>query len=134
MTRQPRSRYSPRAEFPVHFRTGQHGRKHLREGARWKELDHPNNDLPRLTRLLALAHRWNRLIEEGVVNDRAQIARMMGLSRARVTQIVDLLYLAPEIQESILSGERPVRERTVRALVRIPEWTKQYMVWRRREP
>jgi hypothetical protein len=135
MTRQPDNENSPRVEFQVHFRTGQHGRIHLREGTCQKEPDHPNKDLPRLTRLLALAHRWNRLIEEGVVTDYAEIASTMGLSRARVTQIMDLLYLAPEIQEDILSGkiQEPVSERAARALIRVPEWTKQRMVWRQSE-
>ncbi len=133
MTRHPDSQNSPRVEFQVHFRTGQYGRKHLAEETQQNEPDHPDRTLPRLTRLLALAHRWNRLIDEGVVTDYAEIASTMGLSRARVTQIMDLLYLAPQIQEVILSGEivESVSERVARAIIRIPEWTKQCMAWRK---
>ncbi len=109
------------------------GRKHLKKGACQKEPDHPDKTLPRLTRLLALAHRWNRLIDEGVITDYAEIASTMCLSRARVTQIMDLLYLAPKIQEDILSDKivRPVSERAARALIRVPEWEKQCVVWRK---
>jgi hypothetical protein len=122
---------SPRIEFPVHFRTGQNGLKQLKEGTLRKAVNQTEKDLPRLTRLLALAHRWNRLIEEGVVADRAEIARTMGLSRARVTQIMDLMYLAPEIQEEILFGvfQRLVPEHSVRALLRIQDWMKQLKAW-----
>jgi hypothetical protein len=86
-------------------------------------------------RLLALAHRWDRLIDEDVVTDYAEIASTMELSRARVTQIMDLLYLAPEIQEDILSDKmlEPVSERAARALIRVPEWTKQCVAWRKPE-
>jgi hypothetical protein len=135
MPHQPANEISPRVEFQVHFRTGQYGRRHLREGDCRKEPYHPDKTLPRLTRLLALAHRWNRLIEEGAITDYAEIARTMGLSRARVTQIMDLLYLAPEIQEEILSGKtlEPVSERAARTLIRIPEWEKQCAVWRKSE-
>jgi hypothetical protein len=110
--------------------------EHLRKGASSKELEHPTEDLPRLTRLLALAHRWSRLIEEGVVANRAEIARMMGLTRARVTQMMNLLYLAPDIQEELLlppSGERPeleLPERAMRPITRIPDWNDQRKLWR----
>ena len=135
MTRHPDSQNSPRVEFQVHFRTGQYGRKHLREGVCPNESSRPSEGLPRLTRLLALAHRWNRLIDEGVITDYTEIARVMALSRARVTQIMDLLYLAPQIQEDILSDKivRPVSERAARALIRVPEWTMQCMAWRKSE-
>ncbi|NIM18733.1 MAG: hypothetical protein GTO51_00560 [Candidatus Latescibacteria bacterium] len=125
----------PRVEFQVHFRTGQRGRKHLRKGASSKEPVCPNEDLPRLTRLLALAHRWNRLIDEGVVGSYSEIASLMGISRARVSQITDLLYLAPEIQEHILvlSNRRAqvdVPERAVRSLTKLPIWKEQYKLWK----
>jgi hypothetical protein len=58
--------------------------------------------LPRITRLLALAHHLQGLLNQGVVKDYADIAKLSGLSRARVTQIMNLLLLAPEIQEAIL--------------------------------
>ena len=136
MSPQNRDQNAPRVEFKVHFQTGYRGQKHLRKGTRQNEPDHPVENLPRLTRLLALAHRWNYLIEEGVVSDYAEIARMIGLSRARVTQIMDLLYLAPDIQEAILfssSGEKlelDVPVRAIRQFTRIPDWKDQRKLWR----
>ena len=134
MSQRTDSKNLPRVEFQVHFQTGHRGRRHLRKGASSKEPGPPNEHLPRLTRLLALAHRWNSLIEEGVVANYSEIARMMGLSRARVTQIMDLLYLAPEIQEKILlRGEdksEMVSERTLRSIIRLPIWKEQSKMWK----
>ena len=136
MSEQTDSQNLPRVEFKVHFRSGHCGRRQLGEGPTLTTPDGPNGELPRLTRLLALAHRWNRLIEEGVVANRAEIAATMGLSRARVTQIMDLLYLAPDIQEEILlppNGEKPelnVPDRAMRPITRIPDWDIQRRMWR----
>jgi hypothetical protein len=126
----------PRLEFRVHFENGRCGRRHLRKGTRPKTRALPHKDVPRLTRLLALAHRWDRLIEEGVIANHAEIARMMGLSRARVAQITNLLYLAPDIQEELLlpsSTERPglnFPERVTRPVASIPTWSEQRRLWR----
>ena len=86
--------------------------------------------VPRLTRLLALAHRWNRLVDEGVATNYAEIARLMRLSRARVTQIVDLSFLAPDIQDEILLGDADATEREIREIARAPEWDEQRRLWR----
>lgn len=127
----------PRIELKVHFRNGHRGRRQLRRGENQKQAEDKQQDLPRLTRLLALAHRWNRLIEEGVVANYAEIARMMGVSRARVTQIMGLLYLAPGIQEEILLPSNDswssfhMRERGMRQICQIQNWTEQNRLWRR---
>ena len=137
MSQQTNNQNLPRVEFQVHFRTGQHGRKHLIKGPQMRKPEHSHEDLPRLTRLLALAHRWNRLIEEGAVADYTEIARLMALSRARVTQIVNLLYLAPEIQEEILFSTRSenpeldLPERSIRPITRTPNWNDQLKMWRK---
>ncbi len=55
--------------------------------------------------MVALAHRWKALIRTGVVTDQAALAAVVGVSRARVTQVMGLLYLAPDIQEEILDGD-----------------------------
>lgn len=126
----------PRIEIKVHFRNGHHGQRLLKRGENERQPAGKREDLPRLTRLLALAHRWNRLIEDGIVTNYAEIARLMGLSRARITQITDLLYLAPGLQEEILlptSGERhelDLPERAMRQITRIPDWNDQRTLWR----
>ncbi len=131
MSQQTVSQSLSRVEFEVHFQTGRRGRRHLRNGSCLKNPPLPNEDLPRLTRLLALAHRWNRLMDEGVVSSYAEIASLMGLSRARVTQIMDLLYLAPDIQDEILmspskgSFAPDVPEREMRRITQTPGWAEQ---------
>lgn len=58
----------------------------------------PTERIPRVARVLALAHHWRGLIQSGAVHDRADLARLVGVSRARVTQVMNLLWLAPDIQ------------------------------------
>ncbi len=56
---------------------------------------------PRVVELLRTAIEWQSQLEAGEVRNRADIARREGITRARVTQIMALLRLAPEIQEHI---------------------------------
>ncbi len=92
--------------------------------------------VPRITRLMALAVKFEGLIEQGVVRDYADLARVGHVSRARVTQIMNLLNLAPDIQEEILSwaheprGHRSVRETTIRTLSSEVIWTRQREQWK----
>ena len=58
--------------------------------------------IPRVARTLALAHRIDGMIRAGELRNLADAARAIGVTRARMTQIVNLLLLAPEIQEAIL--------------------------------
>jgi hypothetical protein len=67
----------------------------------------PPGRVPRVARVLALAHHWQGLIRSGVVRDQADLARLVGVSRARVTQVMSLLWLAPDIQEDILLPPYP---------------------------
>lgn len=55
----------------------------------------PIGRVPRISRLMALAIRFDQLIRDGVVEDQAQLARLGHVSRARLTQITNLLALAP---------------------------------------
>jgi DNA invertase Pin-like site-specific DNA recombinase len=94
--------------------------------------------LPRLTRLLALAVKCDGLVRSGAIPDYAELARRGWVTRARITQIMNLLHLAAPIQEEILhwpAGQRgPVSERTLRRLTQIPLWSKQLERWRRLLP
>ena len=97
---------------------------------RRKSAEAPAGRVPRVARLMALAIRFDQLIRDGVVADQAELARLGRVSRARVTQIMDLLHLAPDIQERLLflntlSGRRPYSERGLRAIQRVACWKKQ---------
>ena len=58
---------------------------------------------PRVVELLQKAIEWQTLLESGRIASQADIARREGITRARVTQIMGMLRLAPEIQKKILS-------------------------------
>lgn len=90
--------------------------------------------VPRAARVLALAHHWQALIRSGAVRDQADLARLVGLSRARVTQVMNLLWLAPEIQEAVLEGrtDGPGAERSLRIVAATPVWATQQKQWHRR--
>ncbi|MBI5546764.1 MAG: hypothetical protein HY901_23010 [Deltaproteobacteria bacterium] len=91
--------------------------------------------IPRVTRLLALAHKFQRMIDDGTVESMADLARLGHVTRARVTQIMDLLLLAPDIQEALLflpSGERghdPIHLRELRYVCQAPVWAEQRARW-----
>jgi len=83
--------------------------------------------------MMALAIRLDHLIKTGQVSDQAELARVGHVSRARLTQIMDLNLLAPDIQEEILflsAGARNI-ERMVRPIVQDLAWTKQRELWNR---
>jgi hypothetical protein len=85
-------------------------------------------DAPKLTRLLVLAHQIEQAIEEGRAEDYAEVARQLGVSRARITQVVNLLLLSPGIQATILTEPRLVHdlsERQVRKIADEMDWHKQ---------
>jgi hypothetical protein len=75
------------------------------------------------------------MIAAGEVRDWAEAARLCGLTRARMTQIANLLLLAPEIQERILAtspvtiGRDPITERQLRQIVAEPSWARQVATW-----
>jgi hypothetical protein len=82
--------------------------------------------LPRITRLLALAIKFQDMVDSGEVRDYADLARLGYVTRARITQVMNLLMLAPDIQERILidiSGG--LSERHIRAVLKNVEWDRQ---------
>jgi hypothetical protein len=64
---------------------------------------------PRVAELLRKALAWRALLESGQVANQAEIARREGVTRARVTQVLGLLRLAPEIHELVLSMPRAIQ-------------------------
>ena len=86
---------------------------------------------------MALAIRFDGLIREGAVRDQAELARVGHVTRARLTQIMNLLNLAPDIQEAILflpateKGDDPVNESDLRPIAAELDWGKQRRMWKR---
>jgi len=85
---------------------------------------------------MALARRLERLVKSGEVADYADLARLGHVTRARVTQIMNLLNLAPDIQEELLflprtvKGRDPIRERHLRPIAAVLDWRKQRRMWK----
>ena len=78
----------------------------------------------RLARQLALAHHVERLVERGAIKNHSAAARALGVSRARIAQVMALLHLSPEIQAAVLA-RRVTSERRVRAVAREACWERQ---------
>jgi hypothetical protein len=88
----------------------------------------------RVAQMLALAHRLQAEIDRGDFRDRADLARQLGFTRARVSQVLNLLMLAPDLQERILDleavdGVEPLSERSLRAVVKVEGWEDQRRAW-----
>lgn len=113
----------------------------VREGRGWTFTEVPPAPVPkpvrrpaRVAQALALAHRLQAAIDRGDYRDRAELARQLGFTRARVTQLLDLLLLAPDIQGRVLvleavDGVEPMAERALRNLVRHESWAEQRLAW-----
>jgi hypothetical protein len=91
----------------------------------------PHVRLPRITRLMALAIKFQDMVDRGEVRDYADIARLGYVSRARITQIMNLLHLAPEVQEELLFLKSGPSERSIRSLAVQPLWDRQIRIWGR---
>jgi hypothetical protein len=106
------------------------GRKKLRSGPEVLP-----ERVPRIARLMALAIRFDRLVSTGAVSNQAELARLGHVSRARITQIMNLALLAPDIQEQLLflspdnCGRARLRLSQLQPIARICNWQEQRRLW-----
>lgn len=82
--------------------------------------------------MLGLALRIEQEIESGTVRDLAHAAGLLGLSKPRVTQVMNLLHLAPDIQARLLAGDPSILERALREALRCADWDEQRAVLQER--
>ena len=121
----------------VHFEREARGRKRLEPGAGESSATLPPGRVPRLARFLALALRLEAQLRQGVLKDCAEVARVGHVTRARVSQILTLVNLAPDIQEAILflprtqRGRDPVILSDVLPIATELDWKRQRRAWRR---
>lgn len=83
---------------------------------------------------LAQALSWHEAVQGGRYPSFAALARAEGIAPQRLTQILDLTMLAPEIQEAVLfleseDGVEPISERAVRVIAADVDWSKQRTRW-----
>ena len=94
----------------------------------------PPARLPRITRLMALAIKFQNMVDRGEVRDYADIARLGYITRARATQIMNLLLLAPDIQEQLIFVEDMPEtghpsEHDLRRMASEVAWSRQRWLW-----
>ena len=123
-------------ECPVHFCGRTSGsRQNVPSTVAQPSPAAPTARVPRIARLMALALRCQQLVQTGVIANYALLAQLGHVSRARVTQILNLCLLAPAIQEALLflprteHGRDPIRLRHLQPLTRIADWREQRKRW-----
>ena len=122
---------------PIHFARKGHRKAAVAGPAPKPEPADSAGRVPRVSKLMALAIRFDQLLRDGVVADQSELARLAHVTQPRMTQIMNLLHLAPDIQEEVLmlqyvtSGRDPVTERDLRAVVRDTAWATQRREWKR---
>ncbi|WAM28326.1 hypothetical protein [Myxococcus sp. NMCA1] len=134
MSASPESRPAEGGLVSAQFHRVRRSKVRFREGAR---------PLPReaarrpahVARMLALAHHVESAIARGLVASAADVAGQLGFTRARVTHLLDLQLLAPDIQEEVLflkavEGKEPLSERSLRAIAHAGRWVEQRERWR----
>lgn len=95
----------------------------------------PQSRIPRISKLMALAIRFDQLLKDGVVANQSELARLAHVTQPRMTQIMNLRNLAPDIQEKILflpiveRGRDPIHERMMRNLTHAMMWREQRRRW-----
>jgi hypothetical protein len=116
--------------YALDFRLG----RQVRRGSRTPPADQQvlrgqwdGHCIPRIARLMALAIRFEGLLRDETIRDYAELAHLGRVTRARMTQIMKLLHLAPDIQEQILFLPRikGLNERNLRPIVKEIDWDEQ---------
>ncbi len=122
-------------ECKVHFhRRGRGSRKELRPGAEPQRPAEAGR-VPRVARLMALAIRFDGLLRAGQIAHYTELARLGHVTRARVSQIMNLVHLAPDIQEAILflprteRGRDPIHLRQLQPIAAALAWQLQRRMW-----
>src|SRR5215469_17185330 len=88
-------------EVPVTFPHPGRGR-HQQRPAGDASASLPVGRVPRVARLMALALRLDELVRTGQVANYSALAALGHVTRARICQILNLIHLAPDLQEGLL--------------------------------
>ncbi|HEX8913948.1 MAG TPA: hypothetical protein VF796_16485 [Humisphaera sp.] len=123
----------------IHFRRAARGRLELAAGPKPVENAGPATAgrVPKVARLMALAIKLQGMLDRGEAKDYAELARLGHVTRARLTQVMNLTLLAPDLQEALLflpptaAGRDAVKEWQVRPVVAELLWAEQRRAWRR---
>jgi hypothetical protein len=116
--------------YALDFYTGRGGRREPQGYSSDRQLPEDGGvgrSIPRIARLMALAIRFEGLLRNETIRDYAELAHLGRVTRARMTQIMKLLLLAPDIQEQILflPLTKGLNERNLRPIVSRIGWHEQ---------
>lgn len=120
----------------LHFNTDSRGRKRIDRDPKSRAIASQGR-IPRISKLMALAIHFQELVRDGVVEDQSDLARLAHVTQPRITQIMNLVLLAPEIQEEILhlpkvsEGKDPIHEKLLRPITAEVCFQKQQEMWTR---
>ena len=101
-----------------------------------EQIRDPDSFVPRIARLMALAIRLEELARDETVQNYAELAQLGHVTRARMTQIMKLLQLAPDLQEQLLylPEVQGLNERNLRAIVQQLDWSEQRRMFQKFMP
>ena len=121
----------------VHFTVGRSAQKIMKSGESQMKIMPVHDRIPRITRWMALAMQLQLRIEKGELRNQSAIARAGDVTRARLSQLMSLNHLAPDLQESLLflprviHGADPIQMRHVIPVTKVSDWNKQRTMWQR---
>lgn len=117
----------------IHIQRGRGNRHRLTEVPAAATV--PEGRVPRISKLIALALHFDRLIREGVVSDQSELAALCHITQPRVTQLLNLTLLAPDIIEELLHlpratiGRDRINERMMRVVSAACSFEQQRKIW-----
>lgn len=91
----------------------------------------PTSSVPRISRLMALAIKYQGMLDRGEVAGITELARLCRVTQPRMTQILNLNLLSPSIQEQLLllpphsSGKQAIHEKKLRSVCAHTDWETQ---------
>lgn len=121
-------------EWAFHISRRSKGRQEI-HGGESPRMACERGRVPRGAKLLALAHRFEELIRRDEVADYSELARLERLTRARISQIMSLLSLAPDLQEQVLflprteRGRDPIQMGHLLPIAQVADWKIQRQLW-----
>jgi hypothetical protein len=122
-------------ECQVEFRRLAKGRKQMQEAPPAPRPVVSPGRVPRVSRWMALALHFEKLLCEGHVASYSELAHLGHVSSVRITQIMNLLHLAPDLQEALLflprahRGRDPIILRELQPIAAKCDWREQRRLW-----
>lgn len=108
------------------------GRKKLK--TKREAASEPLAKVPRISRLMALAIKYQGMLDRGEVSGITELARLCHVTQPRMSQIINLNFFCPKIQEWLLflpphaSEKQAIHERKLRAVCKEIDWLMQKRV------